>query len=66
MKPEPVLAILCEDRLLEWGGEHYSLNAFGDPHWQLYAEIFADLTIVARVEPSGIPAKASGRRPVKA
>ena len=57
MKPDPVLAILCEDRLLECGGELYSLNAFGSPHWRLYAEIFPNLAIVARVEQGARPGK---------
>ena len=56
MKPDPLLAILCEDRLLDCGGDLYSLNAFGTPYWQIYAEIFPNLAIVARVEQGARPA----------
>lgn len=60
--PEPLIAILSEDRLLECDGRLHGLNAFGSAQWRIYADIFKDPVIVARVERQAL---AGGDLPVE-
>jgi phosphatidylinositol alpha-1,6-mannosyltransferase len=60
MRSDPLVAVLCEDRLLRSGGQLYSLNSFGQCHWQRYVDVFGDLAVIARVERSDrLPAGAA-------
>ncbi|HEX9931426.1 MAG TPA: glycosyltransferase [Allosphingosinicella sp.] len=50
MTRQPAIAILCEERFHEVGGEIYGSNAFGRSYWQRYGDVFGNLVVIARVE----------------